>query len=70
MRTTLSIRLGPELADWLKEQARITGRSQGSLVKEALDKARQTGQTKPFMNLAGSLEGPANLSRRKGFSRK
>jgi len=70
MSTTLSIRLGTELAGWLEEQARATGRSQSSLVKEALDKARQADNARPFLKLAGCVEGPADLSRRKGFSRK
>ncbi len=69
MSTTLSIRLGEDLARWVEEQAQATGRSQGSLVKEALEKVRQAEQAKPFMKLAGSVDGPKNLSRRKGFSR-
>ena len=69
MSTTLSLRLGEDLARWVEEQARATDRSQGSLVKEALEKARQAEQAKPFMKLAGSVDGAENLSRRKGFSR-
>lgn len=69
MSKTMSIRLGEELARWVDEQARATGRSQGSLVKEALQKARQAERTKPFMKLAGSVDGPKDLSRRKGFSK-
>jgi len=69
MSTTLSVRLGEDLARWVEEQARATGRSQGSLVKEALEKARQAERGKPFMKLAGSVDGPKDLSRRKGFSR-
>lgn len=69
MSTTLSVRLGDDLAQWVEEQAKITGRSQGSLVKEALEKVRHEEQVKPFMKLAGSLDGPADLSQRKGFSR-
>lgn len=69
MSTTLSVRLGEELARWVEEQARITGRSQGSLIKEALEKVRHAEQAKPFMKLAGSIEGPADLSQRKGFSK-
>lgn len=67
--TTLSIRLGDDLARWVEEQARATGRSQGSLVKEALENARRSGDAKPFMQLAGSVDGPPDLSRRRGFSR-
>jgi len=68
MSTTLSIRLPDELARWVEEQAKATGRSRGSLVKEAIERARQA-KTKPFMNLAGTLEGPPDLSERKGFTR-
>lgn len=68
MSTTLSIRLTDDLAEWVEEQSRVTGRSQGSLVKDALKRARQS-EAKPFMKLAGCLEGPADLSLRKGFAK-
>lgn len=68
MSTTLSVRLGEDLARWVEEQARATGRSQGSLVKEALEKVRQAERDKPFMKLAGSVDGSEDLSQRKGFS--
>ncbi|MFM8884860.1 MAG: CopG family ribbon-helix-helix protein [Chthoniobacterales bacterium] len=69
MSTTLSVRLPEELAQWVEENARVTGRSQGSLVKEALERVRQADASKPFLALAGSVEGPRNLSQRKGFLR-
>jgi len=69
MGTTLTIRLRQDLALWLQEQSRATGRSQSSLVKEALDKARGAKPAKPFLKLAGSLEGDSGFSRRKGFAR-
>lgn len=69
MSTTLSIRLSEDLARWIEERARATGRSRGSLVKEALEKARQAESGKPFLRLAGSVDGPSDLSQRKGFSR-
>lgn len=69
MSTTLSIRLDKDLAHWVEEQARVTGRSQGSLVKEALERLRRNEQERPFMRLAGSVDGPPDLSQRKGFSR-
>ena len=69
MSTTLSVRLPEALAQWVEENAQATGRSQGSLVKEALERVRQADASKPFLALAGSLEGPRNLSQRKGFSR-
>jgi predicted transcriptional regulator len=69
MSTTLSLRLPEELAQWVEENARVTGRSQGSLVKDALERVRQADASKSFLSLAGSIEGPKNLSQRKGFSR-
>lgn len=68
MSKTLSIRLPEELALWIEEQARLTGRSRGTLVREALERARSTGD-KPFMKWAGTVEGPSDLSQRRGFSR-
>jgi len=68
MSTTLSIRLPDDLASWVEEEARRSGRSQGSLVKEALERVRQA-EARPFMKLAGRVEGAPNLSARKGFSR-
>lgn len=69
MSTTVSVRLKEELAGWLERQSKATGRSQSSLVKEALEKARQADGDKSFLKLAGAVSGPANLSTRKGFSR-
>lgn len=69
MSTTLSVRLPEDLAHWVEENARLTGRSQGSLVKEALERVRQADAPKPFLALAGSVEGSKNLSQCKGFSR-
>ena len=69
MSTTLSVRLPEALARWVEENAKATGRSQGSLVKEALERVRRDEAAKPFLALAGSIDGPKNLSRRKGFAR-
>jgi predicted transcriptional regulator len=69
MSTTLSVRLPETLARWVEENAKATGRSQGSLVKEALERVRRDEAAKPFLALAGSIDGPRNLSRRKGFAR-
>ena len=63
MSTTVSIRLPEELAQWVEENARVAGRSQGSLVKEALERMRQADTSKPFLALAGSIEGLSQLSR-------
>jgi hypothetical protein len=55
MGHTITVRLSKELAEWLEETAARTG-------------ARESGAHRGFMRLAGSVRGPKNLSRRKGFA--
>ena len=69
MRHTITVRLTEELAAWLEEAAARSGMSQGKLVRDQLEKARAKGQAKGFMRLAGTVDGPKDLSRRKGFSK-
>jgi hypothetical protein len=69
MRNTLTVRLPKDLAAWLDETSARTGISQGQLVRRQLEKGRAADTGKPFMRLAGSVAGPRDLSRRKGFSR-
>jgi hypothetical protein len=61
--------LPDDLAHWLDETARKTGVPKGRIIREELEKAR-TSRERPFLRLAGAVSGPANLSSRKGFSRK
>lgn len=71
MSHTLTIRLDPDLAAWLEQEARRTGVSQGKIVRDQLEQARTSASSKPFMRLAGIVRGgPRDLSTRKGFSRK
>jgi predicted transcriptional regulator len=68
MGHTITVRLDPELARWLEEEARRTGVAQGRIIREQLERAR--GQAaQGFMRLAGTVRGPKDLSRRKGFAR-
>lgn len=69
MGQTLTIRLTRQLAEWLERTASRTGRAQGQIVRDQLEKARIGGAGRPFMRLAGSVRGPKDLSARKGFSR-
>jgi hypothetical protein len=69
MGNTLTIRIPDDLAQWLDETARKSGVPKGRLVRDELEKARKAG-SQPFLRLAGTVTGPANLSTRKGFSRK
>jgi len=68
MRKKLSIRLPDDLAKWLSETSRKTGRPLGQIVREELEKARK-GTEKPFVRLLGSMDGLPGLSQRKGFRR-
>lgn len=68
MGQTLTIRLTPEQAKWLKDVAARAGVPQSHVVREQLDRA-MAGSERRFMALAGSVKGPPDLSARKGFSR-
>ena len=70
MSNTVTVRLPEALARWLRNLARRRGVSQSQIIKDSLEKTRETAPDKPFMSLAGSIKGlPKDLSRRKGFSR-
>ena len=69
MSHTISFRLTKELAAWLEETAARTGVSQGGIIREQLERAKSGDAVRPFMQLAGSIRGPRDLSSRKGFSR-
>ena len=69
VRNTITVRIPSELAQWLDEKARKTGVPKGRIIREELEKAMKS-ESQPFMRLAGAIAGPANLSARKGFSRK
>ena len=70
MGNTLSVRLSKDLAEWLEETSRKTGRTRGSIVRTQLERARSRSEEKPFMRWVGAGDGPRDLSMRKGFSRK
>jgi hypothetical protein len=67
MGHTITVRLDKPLADWLQEQSRKTGESQGKIVRDQLERAKASSR-QSFMRLAGAVRGPKDLSRRKGFS--
>jgi hypothetical protein len=69
MGHTITVRLTKELAEWLEGVAKRTGASQGSIVREQLEKARARSSHQAFLRLAGAVRGPRDLSSRKGFSR-
>jgi len=69
MRNTITVRLPEDLAEWLDAASRKTGVPRGRIIREQLELARRR-EKQPFLRLAGSVEGPRDLSTRKGFSRK
>ena len=69
MSKAVTVRISSDLAQWLDETSRKTGVPKGRIIREELEKARKS-EGRPFMQLAGVVDGPANLSSRKGLSRK
>jgi hypothetical protein len=69
MSNTLTVRLPEQITQWLDETARKSGLPRGRIVRMELERA-QKGSGKRFMRLAGTIDGPPDLSSRKGFSRK
>jgi hypothetical protein len=70
MEDTITIRVTSDLSAWLKSTARKTGIPVSRLVREQLERAKRETGNKPYMQLCGSIDGPPDLSSRKGFSRK
>ena len=69
MSNTITVRLPEDLAEWLDAASRKAGVPRGRIVRDQLELARRR-EKQPFLRLAGSIEGPRDLSSRKGFSKK
>jgi len=65
----ITVRLPEALADWLATVARKMGVPKGRIVREELARDRDSAK-RPFLQWAGAIAGPGDLSMRKGFSRK
>jgi predicted transcriptional regulator len=72
MSNTLTVRLPNELLDRLRQVAHRTGLPMGRVVRQALETTLSEKEEKeqPWMKYAGTVDGPPDLSSRKGFSRK
>jgi hypothetical protein len=70
MRQTLTIRLTDEILAWLREMSQRTGLPVGRIVREQLESAKAEKGHQRFLSLAGKINGPPDLSSRKGFSRR
>ena len=69
MSNTITVRLPEDLAGWLDAASRKAGVPRGRIIREQLELARRR-EKQPFLRLAGSIDGPRDLSTRKGFSKK
>jgi len=70
MSHTLTIRLTEELAEWLAEVSRKTGLPAGKIIRQLMETARAESGKQRFLRLAGQIDGPPDLSMRKGYARK
>jgi hypothetical protein len=70
MSHTLTIRLTEELLTWLKEMSRRTGLPVGRIIRQQLESAKSEEGNQRFLRHAGRINGPPDLSLRKGFSRR
>jgi hypothetical protein len=68
MGNTITVRLPEDLAKWLEQTARKAGIPRGRVIREQLEKARRAKEP-CFMRLAGTVDGPPDLSSRKGYSK-
>jgi hypothetical protein len=69
MSHTISVRLTPELAEWLQERRRETGLPASRIIRHQLERARSEAGTQRFLRHAGKISGPQDLSSRKGLAR-
>ena len=70
MSQSITIQLPQSVAKWLAKTAKKTGVAAEELAARELERAKLYEEKKPFMRLAGILDGPADLSEREGFGRR
>ena len=64
MSNTITVRVPEELAEWLEHTARKTGLPKSRIVRQELEKARNSAK-RPFLRWAGAIAGPGDLSMRR-----
>jgi hypothetical protein len=71
MNYKLTVRLTHELRQWLRDISRSTGVPISRLIRQHLEDAKARSGRQRFMRHVGAMSGlPADLSSRKGFSRR
>jgi len=68
MSQTITIRLTPELTEWLAERRRQTGLPASRIIRHQLERAQSETGKQRFLRHAGKISGPQDLSSRKGFA--
>jgi Ribbon-helix-helix domain len=69
MGHTITIRLTEALAKWLEQASKEAGVPQSRLIREQLERTMAEGVGRPYMRLAGVVDGAPDLSTRKGFGK-
>ncbi len=69
MSNTITVRLPEDLAGWLEAASKKAGVPRGRIIREQLELARRRHE-RPFLHLAGTVEGARDLSARKGFAKR
>jgi len=70
MRDTLTVRLGDDLAEALRREARQSGVPKGEIVRQAIAaRLRTTGAHSVIARHFGTMRGPADLSTNKAYRR-
>jgi hypothetical protein len=67
MNSTVTVSLTPDLAGWLAELAQRSGKTEEEVAQQQLGEARKRFQERPWMALAGTIDGPPDLSVREGY---
>jgi predicted transcriptional regulator len=68
MSHTITVRVTEELARWVKDLAAASGREEEEVIRDQLEFAKASSHDKAFWRLAGAIDGPSDLSTRRGFS--
>ena len=70
MSETLTIRLGEQLAQALREEARQTGLARGEIARQAIEtRLRSNRKLTTMRRYFGTVRGPSDLSSNKAYRR-
>jgi len=67
MNSTYTVSVPSDLAGWISEMAAKFGKSEEDVIRWQLQEAQLRIKDRPWLALAGCVEGPPDLSMREGF---